>query len=70
MQTFIKNLVQGWGLASMGEAFQSGGRTSPEQFRANPTSMRLETQPIIDKGANKGLVISIQVRTIHCVQWD
>jgi hypothetical protein len=23
--------------------------------------MRLETQPIIDKGANKGLVISIQV---------
>lgn len=45
----------------MGDAFQSGGRTSPEQFRRDPASMRLETQPIIDKGANKGLVITIQV---------
>lgn len=63
LQTFIKNLVQGWGMKSMGEAFEAGGRTSPEQFRADPASMRLETQPIIDKGASKGLVISIQVRS-------
>ena len=61
-QTFIKNLVQGWGVKSMGAAFESGGRTSPEQFRRDPASMRLETLPIIDKGASKGLVISIQVR--------
>lgn len=61
VQTFIKNLVKGWGLAFEGEAFQTGGRTSSEQFRRDPASMRLQTQPIIDKGANRGLVITIQV---------
>lgn len=53
--------MQGWGLAFEGEAFQTGGRTSSEQFRRDPASMRLQTQPIIDKGANRGLVITIQV---------
>jgi hypothetical protein len=46
----------------MGEAFRAEGRTSAEQFRRDPGSMRLETKPIIDRGANRGLVITIQVR--------
>lgn len=45
----------------MGEAFEAGGRTSPELFKRDPTSMRLVTEPIIDKGASKGLVLTIQV---------
>jgi hypothetical protein len=45
----------------MGEAFRVEGRTSAEQFRRDPGSMRLETKPIIDRGANRGLVITIQV---------
>jgi hypothetical protein len=45
----------------MGKAFGAGGRVSPDEFRRDPTSMRLQTKPIIDKGNSKGLIISIQV---------
>ena len=48
-------------MQSMGAAFEVGGRTSPEQFRRDPDSMRLVTLPIFDEVERKGLVISIQV---------
>ena len=61
LQTFINNLIRGWPIKTKGDAFAAGGKTSPELFKQNPASMRLETEPIIDKGSNKGLIISIQV---------
>lgn len=61
LQTFINNLIRGWPIKSKGEAFDIGGKTSPELFRQNPASMRLETEPVIDKGARQGIIITIQV---------
>lgn len=48
-------------MASMGKAFEASGRVSPDEFRRDPASMRLQTQPIIDKGNSKGLIITLQV---------
>lgn len=45
----------------MGKAFEASGRVSPDEFRRDPASMRLQTQPIIDKGNSKGLIITLQV---------
>ncbi len=45
----------------MEKAFDTSGRTSLEQFRRGPDSMRVVTQPFKDDDASKGLVISIQV---------
>jgi hypothetical protein len=53
----------------MGAAFEVGGRTSPEQFRRDPDSMRLVTLPIFDEVEKKGLVISIQVRSDYAIHY-
>lgn len=51
----------------MGKAFEASGRVSPDEFRRDPASMRLQTQPIIDKGNSKGLIITIQVGPARAV---
>jgi hypothetical protein len=62
-QTCIRNLIGSWPVKRCGAAFSAapGTKTSLDQFRRDPSSLRIELQPIRDDTSNLEMHFSFQV---------
>jgi hypothetical protein len=62
-QTCIRNLIGSWPVQRCGAAFSAapGTKTSLDQFRRDPSSLRIELQPIRDDTSNLEMHFSFQV---------
>jgi hypothetical protein len=67
LQTCIRNLIGAWPVKRCGAAFAAaapGTKTSLEQFRRDPSSLRIELAPIRDDTSNLEMHFSFQVRLL------
>ncbi|KAF6261998.1 Septin-domain-containing protein [Scenedesmus sp. NREL 46B-D3] len=67
--TCIRNLIGSWPVQRCGAAFSAvpGTKTSLEQFRRDPSSLRIELQPIRDNTSNLEMHFSFQVNSLKTV---
>lgn len=61
VQTCIRNLTGSWKIRRRGSAFPTPSKTSLEQFKRDPSTMRVELEPITDDTSNLEMHYSFQV---------